>query len=130
MAHRIDQINRATICDVDPEANGPLIGDQSVTTVEAFVRRHVVVDYADTVSMHLLGSYERRLAESMRRAYFAVNAVEPREHLCLVVRYVKTGDTQCETMNDAVQRAERRELFSRKLTCVHLLEVVRDEVLV
>jgi hypothetical protein len=34
-------------------------------------------------------------------------------------------------VNDVVQRAERRKLFSRKLTCVHLPEVVvRDEVLV
>jgi hypothetical protein len=33
-------------------------------------------------------------------------------------------------MNDAGQRAERRKLFSRKLTCVHLPEVVVRERLV
>jgi len=127
MSHRIDQKNRATIRDVDSEANGSLIGDQSITTVEALVRRHLAVDDADALSMHLLRGNERRAAEPMSPPDFPVNAVQPGERFLFIVRHLDICDTQGETVDDPRQTGERRKLFSRKLTCVHLPEVVRVE---
>ncbi len=46
------------------------------------------------------------------------------------MRNVNARDACRETVNDVVEHAERGEPFSRKLSCVHLLEVVRDDVLV
>jgi hypothetical protein len=59
-----------------------------------------------------------------------MNTVQPSERFHFIVRHLDAGDTPGETVYDVVQPAERWELFSQKLTCVHLPEVVRDEILV
>ena len=113
------------------ETNAALICNQAITTVEAFVPRGRLIDNTDTLSVHLLCSDERRVAESMCSSDFAVNAVQPGERFQLIVRHLNTSDAQGESVNDVALRAERRELFSQKLTGVHLLpEVVREECLV
>ena len=55
---------------------------------------------------------------------FPMNAVQASEGLHLVVRHLDARDAQGKAMNDVGQRAQRRELFSRELTRVHLPEVV------
>jgi len=61
---------------------------------------------------------------------FPMNAVQPSERFHFIVRHLDIGHTPGETVNDIVRRAQRRELLSQKLTCVHLLEFVRVERLV
>ena len=129
MADGIGEINGATIGDINAQANAALICYQAITTVETFVPRDRLIDNTNVRSMHLLRGNERCVAESMCPSDFAVNAVQPSERFHFIVRHLDVRDTQGETVNDIRQRAERRELFSRKLPGVHLPEVVRDEVL-
>ena len=131
IAYGIDDENGAAISNVNAETNAALICDQAIRTVETFVRCGRLIDNTDAPAVHLLGGNERRAAESMSLSGFAMNGVQPSERFHFIVRELDIGDTQGETVNDVVQRAERRKLFSRKLTGVHLPEVVvRDEVLV
>jgi len=55
---------------------------------------------------------------------FPMNAVQPRKRLHLIKRHFNAGDTQGETVRQIGQRAECRKIFSGKLTCAHLPEVV------
>lgn len=130
IAHGIGEINGAAIRDVNAEAKAALICDQAITAVKTLVLRGRPIDKTDALSVHLLRDNEGRAAESMSPPDFPMNAVQPSERFHFIVRHLDIGDTQCETVNDVVQRAERRELFSRKLSCVHLLEFVRVERLV
>jgi hypothetical protein len=131
IAYGIDDENGAAISNINAETNVALICDQAITTAETFVRCGRLMDNTDAPAVHLLGGNERRTAESMSLSDFAMNGVQPGEGFYFIVRELDIGDTQGETVNDIVERAERRKLFNRKLTCVHLPEVVvRDEVLV
>lgn len=123
-ADRIDKINRATIRHINAEANAPLVCDQAVTTFEALVLRNRAIDNGDAIAVHLLRGKERCGAESMLRSDFPMNTVQTRERFRFVVRHLDTGDTQGEAMNDLGQRTQRREMFGRKLTGVHLPDVV------
>jgi hypothetical protein len=74
--------------------------------------------------MHLLRGDERRAAEPVGFSDFPMNAVQACERLHFVMRHFNAGNAQGETVHQFRQRAERRKLFSRELTCVHLPEVV------
>ena len=117
----VNEINSATIGDIDAEANAALICYQAITTVETFVLRDRLMDNTDTLSVHLLRCDERRAAESISLSDFTVNAVQPRERLQFIMRHLDIRDAQGKSMDDIGQRAERWELLSQKLTCVHLL---------
>lgn len=131
IAYRIHDENGAAISNINGETYAALICDQSVTTVETFVRCDRLVDNTDAPAVYLLSGNERGAAKSMSLSDFAMNGVQPRERFHFIVREIDIRDTQGETVNDVVQRAERRKLFNRKLACAHLPEVVvRDEVLV
>lgn len=123
-SHRIYQINRTAIGDVNAETNAALICDQTITIRKAFVRGHGLVDHRDILSMHLLRGYERRGVQSFPASNFSVNTIQPRQRFRFVLRHFETGHSQGETVRDLWQRAERAKLFSRKLTFAHLLPVV------
>jgi len=124
VTHRIDQINRAAIRDVDAETNAALICNQAITTLKALVSGDGFIDNRHAISMHLLRGNERRRAEAVLGSDFAMNAIQPGERFRFVVRHPDPRHTQSETVCDLRQRAERGELFSRKLTPAHLLPVV------
>lgn len=130
IAHGVHEINSAAIRDVNSEANAALICDQAIAAVKTFVLAGRPIDNTNALSVHLLRGNERRAAESMSPPDFPMNAVQPSERFHFIVRHLDIGHTSGETVNDIVQRAQRRELFSQKLTCVHLLEFVRVERLV
>ncbi len=67
----------------------------------------------------------------MRIADLAVHAIESRQRLRLVVRHLDAGYAQGETVNDARQRIQRREMLSGGVRADHLLlRVVRVVVVV
>src|SRR5438552_1229612 len=129
-ADGVDEINSATIGDINAEANTALICNQAITAVETFVPGDRLTDNTDTLSVYLLRCDERRAAESMSLSNFTMNAVQPSKRFQFIVRHLDTRDAQGESVNDVGQRAERGEVLSQKLTCVHLLEVAREERLV
>lgn len=120
----IDQINRAAIGDVNAETNAALICDQAIAISEAFVLGNCAIDNGAAISMNLLRRNERRGAEAILSSNFPMNAVQTRERFRLVERHLDARHTQRETVRDLGQRIQRREMFSRKLTLVHLPEVV------
>ena len=130
IAHGVDDINGTAISDVNAEADAAPICDEAITTVKTLVLHGRSIDHADPISMHLLRGDERHAVEAMFLPDLPMNTVQPSERFHLIVRDFDLGDTQGETVNGVGQRAERWELFSRKLTCVHLPEVVRVERLV
>lgn len=125
IAHWIDNENGATIGDINSKANAALICDQAVATVEALVPCGRLIDNTDARAVHLLRGHERRVTEPVFSSDFPMNAVQARERLHFVVRHFDAGNTLDETVNDVGQHAERRKMFSRKLTLVHLPELVR-----
>src|SRR5436190_6347880 len=129
-ANWVDEIDSATVGDINAEANAGLICNQTITTVETFVPSDRPIDNTDTLSVYLLRSDERRVVESLCASDFSVNAIQSSERFQLIVRHLEIRDAQGESVNDVGQRAERRELLSQKLICVHLLELVREECFV
>src|SRR5205807_841205 len=79
------------------------------------------------VPVHLLRRNERHAIQSVRALNLLIHTVQARERFLFVVRELDTRNAQCETMSDAGQRSKRRKIFSRKLTRVHLPEVVVRE---
>lgn len=124
LTHRIDQINRATVRDVNAKAHAALICDQPVATLEACILRRRRFDNSDVISMHLLRGNERRVADSMLAPDFPMHAIQPGERLRFIVRHLDPRHAQGEPVRDLRQRAQRGKLFSRKLTFAHLLPVV------
>ncbi len=120
----INQKSRTAIGNVNTEASAALIRDQSIAVLKTFVFADARIDDTDLFPVDLLRGNERHPSETMFTADFLVHAVERGERGCLVVRHLDTGHAQGESMNDARQRAQRLELFSRKLTVVHLPELV------
>lgn len=116
----IDQINRAAIGNVNAETDAALICDQPIATFEAFALRHRAIDNRDAISVDLPRGNERRRTESMLRPDFAMNTVQTRASLRLLVRHLETGDTQGEAVNDIGERTQRWEMFRRNLAGVHL----------
>jgi len=111
-ADGVDEIDSATIGDINAEANTAPICNQAITTVETLVSRDRPIDNTDTLSVHLLRSDEWRVAESMCPSDFAMNAIQPSKRFQLIVRHLDIRDAQGESVNDVSQRAERRELLS------------------
>ena len=112
IADRIDEVNSATIGDVNSETNAALISNQAVTAVETFVSRDRLIDNTDARTMHLLRSHEGRDAEPMFSPDFPMSSVQPSQRFRFVVRHFDAGDTQGETVNDVGQHAKRRKMFS------------------
>ena len=121
---RIDNVNGAAVGHVNAKANTALICDQAITAVKTGPDGSGLIDHTDALAVHLLRGNERRLAESISFPNFPMNAVQASERLRLVVRHLDAGDTQGETVSQIGPRAERRELLSRELACVHLPEPV------
>src|ERR1041385_6801868 len=120
-SNRIDKINRTTIGHVNAETYSRLISDDSVAIRETFVRQDRHIHDGDFFSMDLLRGDERRRGELMFRANLAVNVIKPGKRLSFVVRHLDAGNAQRETVNDLWERAQRREIFDRKLSFAHLL---------
>ena len=127
----IGKVNSAAISDVNSEANARSIRDQAVTAFKTGGVAGLVVDKPDPVPVHLLRGNERRGTKPLFSPNFPMNTVQPRECLHFVAGHLDTGHPQGETVNKPGKRTESLELFSRKLTCVHLLpRVVRVVVVV
>jgi len=76
---RIDDVNGATVSDVNAERNTALIGDNAVAPREFAARRAAAttIDRGDLVSVDLFRGKQRPIAESGRIANFSMSAVKP-----------------------------------------------------
>lgn len=101
----IDEVNGATIGDVNAETDSSPIGDDPVAICETLVRRDIHVDDGNFLPMDLLRGDKRRTPELMFGANFSVNRVEPGKRLGFVVRHFDARNAQRETVDDLRQRA-------------------------
>lgn len=108
LADGIDEENGAAIGDINAEAKAALVCDQTITTLEAFVLCGRLGNDPDAISVHLLRGNEWRGAEPVFLADLLMNAVQSSERFRFIMRHLDAGDTQSKTMNDAGERAERR----------------------
>jgi hypothetical protein len=129
-ADRIDEKGCAAIGHVNTETNAALIRDQPIASIETFVARHGCIDHANFLSVDLLRGDERDRPKTMFMADRAVNSVQPRQSFRLVVRHLEAGDAEGEPVDDARQPAERRKLFSPRLSVAHFGDVVVRVVVV
>lgn len=121
----IDQINCAAVGHINTKTNSPPIRNQPVAAGETFVTGEGGTRDADFIPVDLLGRDKRRGRQTIRHASFSMHGIQPLQRLGLIVRHLHAGNAECETMNDIRQRAQRREMFNRKLSFAHLLPVVR-----
>ena len=122
---RINHENRATIRDVDSQADSALVGNDAVAVRETFVGRERDINDGNFVPVDLLGRDERHRGDPLPSANLSMDVVQPRERLRFVVRHLDARHPQGETVNNLRQRAERGEMFDRKRSFAHLLPVVR-----
>src|SRR6476659_9477606 len=86
--HGIDKINRATVGNVNSQANSALIRSNAVAVGETFVRSKRGVNDRDLFSVDLLRGDKRFFSEAMLVTNLTMNFVQPRERLRFVVRHL------------------------------------------
>src|SRR6476646_9783881 len=86
--NRIDQVNRATVGNVNSQANSALIRNDSVAVGETLVRRKRRVNDGDLFPVDLLRGDKRFFSEAMLVTNLTMNFVQPRERLRFVVRHL------------------------------------------
>ena len=121
---RIDKVERATIRDVNTETDAGLIGHEAIAILETFVLRDRRIDRCDLTAMNLLSGDERHRCDTMFAPDLAMNPIESCEHLHLIMRHLDARDTESKPVNKFRERTQRRKFLNRKLTLVHLPDVV------
>ena len=98
--NRIDQVNRATVGNVNAQANSALVRNGSVAVGETLVRGKRRVNDGDLFPVDLLRSDKRFFSQAMLVPNLAMNFVQPRERLGFVVRHPNSRNAQRETVNE------------------------------
>jgi hypothetical protein len=114
--HRINQVDRATIGDVDAQADARLVRDQAIAAVEATAGIGRLVYNSDVIAVDLFRRDEWRTSESLLGADLPMHPVEPTERFRFISKHVDTRDTPGERVHHAGQRGQSAESFSRKRT--------------
>ena len=83
----IDDVNRATVCDVNAERDTQLIGDDAVAAGEFAAHRAAAtaIDRCYFVSMNLFRSEQRPIAHTDCVANFPMGDLEPLQHFGFIV---------------------------------------------
>jgi hypothetical protein len=113
----IDNVNRATIGDINAQHDSTLIGDDAVAGGEFTARRAVAIaiDDCDFVVVNLLGSQQGPIAHADCVANFAMRGFQPLQHFGLIVRNVDAGNSLRESVTTDFARAQRGKLLEGKL---------------
>ena len=105
----IDNVNGATIGDVNAERDSALIGNETVATGEFFVGRRRKVDPSslsfdaagnrDFVAVNLFGGEQRPIRNSDFATNFKMRGIEAAQRFGFVVRDVDAGNPSRKDMN-------------------------------
>jgi hypothetical protein len=101
----INEVNRAAIGYVNAEAKAALICDKPVALLEALVSADSRIDNTDLFPVDLLRCDEWHIGKTAFAADLPVDAVQSRERFRLIVRHLKAGHAQGESVDDAGQCA-------------------------
>jgi hypothetical protein len=118
----IDNVNSATICDVNAQRDAGLIGDDGVATGKfATINsagdsgHYSVVDDCDFVSVDLLGGEQRPVAKAGCVANFVMRCIEALQHIGFIMGDGDAGNSVRENMMNDANRAQRRKLFEEQV---------------
>jgi hypothetical protein len=109
----IDNVNRATIGDVNAEHDSTLIGDDAIAAAEFAAHRAAatIIDNCDFVSVSLLSGDQWPIAHPGRMPDFTMRGIEPLQHFGFVVRNIDAWNSLRESVTTYSNRAQRGKLL-------------------
>ncbi len=110
----IDEINSAAIRHINSETNIVLVGDQTVTILNAAITRPGRIDDGNLVSMHLPRRDEGATGQCKLVSRPVMSFVQVREHGRFVVRECDSWNPPHEAVR-YIELLERRKLLERKI---------------
>ena len=110
----IDNVNGATIGDVNAERDTESIRNDAVTTGEFFVTFHWCIPNRDFVPVNLFGGKQRPIAESSGIANALMGFFKPRQCFRFIVRDVDPRDPLRKNVTTVRQLCQGSELFNRQ----------------
>jgi hypothetical protein len=109
----IDDVNCATVRDVNAERDTALIGDNAIARGKFAAHRAAAtaIDYGNVVSVDLFGGEQRPIGKAGCVANFLMCGIEPLQHFGFIVGDVDAGNSLDENVTTDFDRAQRRKLF-------------------
>jgi hypothetical protein len=111
----IDNINRATIGDMDAEQNFPLIRDDSVATGELFARFNWSIDNRNFVSVNLFRGKQRPTFNTNYASNVSMCSFESPQCFGFIVRHIDARDPPDKSVPANAARFKRCKLLDRRL---------------
>src|ERR1700736_2279691 len=109
----IDNVNRATIRNVDPKRDSPLIGNKTIVSGKMFIARWQSIDYRNSVAVHLFGSHQRPVAHTKVVSSCAMSTFKPSQCFLFIVGDVVSRDSRDEGGDANPQLIKRHEPLDR-----------------
>src|SRR4051794_37233240 len=112
---RIDNVDCATVGDVNTERDTALIADNAVAAQEFAAHRvaATALYHCYFITVNLFGGEQRPVAKSSCVANFAMGGIEPLKHFGLIMGNIDAGDSLREKVTADFDRIQRRKLFER-----------------
>src|SRR4029077_19258687 len=114
----INNVNRATVSDVNAEGDTALIGNDAIARGEFTSINSAedsghdsVVDKGNVVSVDLFCGEQRPIAKAGCVANFPMCGIEPLQRFGFIVGDVDVGNSLDESMTTAFDRVQRGKLF-------------------
>ena len=111
----IDNINRATIGDMNAEQNFALVCDDSVATGELLARFNWSIDNLNFVSVNLFRGKQRPTFHTNFASNVSMRGVEPSQCFGFIVRNIDSSDPPDESVPANAARPQRRKLLDHRL---------------
>lgn len=109
----IDNVNRATIGDVNAECDATLIRNQSIAAAEFLIVFDCKIDNCDFVAVNLLRRDEWPLSEADLSTDSPVGGLQVPQSFGFIVRNIDPGDAFDESAATNAHRIERGKMFDR-----------------
>ncbi len=111
----IDNINRATIGDMNAEQNFPLVRDDSVATGELSAQSNWSIDNRNFVSVNLFCGKQRPTFHTNFASNVSMRGFESSQCPGFIVRNIDAGDPPDKSVPANAARFKRCELLNRRL---------------
>jgi len=113
----VDNINRATISDVNAECESVLICNNAVAACKLFVGGNWSIDDSNLVAVNLFIRQQRPICDADAAPDFVMNVLEQSQHFSLIIRDIDTRNSLDERMSANAGCFQRNKLLDRKLLC-------------
>jgi hypothetical protein len=111
----VDNVNRATIGNMNAEKNFSLVRDEAVATVELLARFNWSIDNRNSVSVNLFGGKQRPTFHTNFASNVSMRGFESPQRFGFIVRNIDSGDPPDESVPANAARFKRRKLLDGRL---------------